>query len=180
MFICCLVCLVSPSSSFLRLCLCWYLLRLVLQLLRSLFLFLFFFLNCVFFWCFVGSVLLLWIPLFEVFFSSVCLVRGEFLGFRVYIIIDNGKPFSNRLMDKLSEDFGFKKHNPSMYNAPTNGLVEAFNKTLRNLFKKVVGRSKKDWHERINETLWAYWGDIGCPLMLHHICLCTAWKLFCL
>lgn len=90
------------------------------------------------------------------FFFPVCLVRGEFLGFRVYIIIDNGKPFLNRLMDKLCEDFGFKKHNPSMYNAPTNGLVEAFNKTLRNLFKKVVGRSKKDWHERINETLWAY------------------------
>ncbi|CAL8174674.1 unnamed protein product [Prunus armeniaca] len=73
-----------------------------------------------------------------------------------YIITDNGKPFSNRLMDKLCEDFGFKQCNSSMYNAPANGLAEAFNKTLCNLLKKVVGITKKDWHERINEALWAY------------------------
>ncbi|CAL2271126.1 unnamed protein product [Prunus armeniaca] len=77
-------------------------------------------------------------------------------GVPCYIITDNGKPFSNRLMDKLCEDFGFKQRNSSMYNAPTNGLAEAFNKTLCNLLKKVVGRTKKDWHERINEALWAY------------------------
>ncbi|XP_020412770.1 uncharacterized protein LOC109947252 [Prunus persica] len=40
-----------------------------------------------------------------------------------YIIIDNGKPFSNRLMDKLCEDSGFKQRNSSMYNAPANGLA---------------------------------------------------------
>ncbi|KAI5342013.1 hypothetical protein L3X38_009888 [Prunus dulcis] len=73
-----------------------------------------------------------------------------------YIITDNGKPFSNRLMDKLCEDFGFKQRNSSMYNAPANGLAKAFNKTLCSLLKKVVGRTKKDWHERINEALWAY------------------------
>lgn len=43
-----------------------------------------------------------------------------------------------------------------MYNALANGLVEAFNKTLCNILKKVVNRSKKDWHERIGEALWAY------------------------
>ncbi|CAL8084296.1 unnamed protein product [Prunus armeniaca] len=69
---------------------------------------------------------------------------------------DNGKPFSNWLTDKLCENFGFKQRNSSMYNAPANGLAEAFNKTLCNLLKKVVGRTKKDWHERINEALWAY------------------------
>ncbi|CAL2256246.1 unnamed protein product [Prunus armeniaca] len=73
-----------------------------------------------------------------------------------YIIIDNGKPFSNQLMDKLCEDFGFKQRNSSMYNASANSLAEAFNKTLCNMLKKVIGRTKKDWHERINEALWAY------------------------
>ena len=43
-----------------------------------------------------------------------------------------------------------------MYNAPTNGLVETFNKMLCNLLKKVVAKSKKDWHERMGEALWAY------------------------
>ena len=44
-----------------------------------------------------------------------------------YIITDNGKPFYNRLMTKLCEKFEFKQYNSSMYNAPANGLVEAFN-----------------------------------------------------
>ncbi|KAM2769772.1 hypothetical protein PS2_012481 [Malus domestica] len=47
-------------------------------------------------------------------------------------------------------------HKSSMYHAPANSLAEAFNKTLCNLLKKVIGRTKRDWHERISEALWAY------------------------
>ncbi|KAK3001732.1 hypothetical protein RJ639_022088 [Escallonia herrerae] len=68
----------------------------------------------------------------------------------------NGRPFDNTLTDQLCTKFGFKQHNSSMYNAPANGLVEAFNKTLCNLFKKVVEKSKKDWYEKIGEALWMY------------------------
>lgn len=73
-----------------------------------------------------------------------------------YIITDNGKPFYNRLMTELCEKFEFKQYNSSMYNAPANGLAEAFNKTLGSLLKKVVSKTKRDWHERIGEALWAY------------------------
>ena len=75
---------------------------------------------------------------------------------RRYIITDNGKEFYNTTMNKFSAQFSFKQHNSSMYNAPANGLAEAFNKTLCNILKKVVNRSKKDWYERIGEALWAY------------------------
>ncbi|KAK4381668.1 hypothetical protein Sango_2944900 [Sesamum angolense] len=73
-----------------------------------------------------------------------------------YIITDNGKPFCNSLIDKLCQKFDFKQRNSSMYYAADNGLAEAFNKTLCNLLKKVVAKSKRDWHERIGEALWAY------------------------
>ncbi|KAM1063650.1 hypothetical protein ACFX2A_028391 [Malus domestica] len=43
-----------------------------------------------------------------------------------------------------------------MYHAPANGLAKTFNKTLCNLLKKVIGRTKRDWHERICKELWAY------------------------
>ena len=43
-----------------------------------------------------------------------------------------------------------------MYNAPANGLAEAFNKTLGNLLKKVVSKTKRAWHERIGKALCAY------------------------
>ncbi|XP_055961466.1 uncharacterized protein LOC130015405 [Mercurialis annua] len=73
-----------------------------------------------------------------------------------YIITDNGKEFSNKAMDKLCVEFKFKQYNASMYNAPANGLAEAFNKTLCSLLKKNVSRTKRDWHERLGEALCAY------------------------
>ena len=59
-------------------------------------------------------------------------------------------------MSNLCERFGFKQHNSSMYNALDNGLVEPFNKTLCNLLKKIVDKSKRNWHEWVGEALWAY------------------------
>ncbi|XP_059310221.1 uncharacterized protein LOC132061409 [Lycium ferocissimum] len=73
-----------------------------------------------------------------------------------YIITDNGKPFDNKLMNKICDLFGFKQRKSSMYHAAANGLAEAFNKTLCNLLKKIVSKSKRDWHERMEEALWAY------------------------
>ena len=73
-----------------------------------------------------------------------------------YIITDNGKAFYNKAMDKLCMEYKFKQHNSSIYHAPANGLAEAFNKTLCNLLKKIVSRTKKDWHERLGEALCAY------------------------
>ena len=43
-----------------------------------------------------------------------------------------------------------------MHNASTNGIAEAFNKTLCNLMKKIADNSKKDWHEQVGEALQAY------------------------
>ncbi|XP_070048531.1 uncharacterized protein [Nicotiana tomentosiformis] len=43
-----------------------------------------------------------------------------------------------------------------MYNAPANGLVEAFNKMFGNHLKKLGAKNKKDWHEKIGEALWEY------------------------
>ncbi|XP_074291013.1 uncharacterized protein LOC141617754 [Silene latifolia] len=60
------------------------------------------------------------------------------------------------LMTSLAEKFKFKQYKSSMYNAPANGVAEAFNKTLCNLLRKVVAKSKRDWHERIGEALWVY------------------------
>ena len=73
-----------------------------------------------------------------------------------FIRTHNGKSFVNSLMTSLCEKFKFTQHKSSMYNAPANGLTEAFNKTLCNLLKKVVAKSTRDWHERLGEALWAY------------------------
>ena len=57
------------------------------------------------------------------------------------------------LMTSLCENFKFTQHKSSIYNAPTNGLVRAFNKTLCNLLKKVVSKSELDYYEKLEEVL---------------------------
>ena len=64
-------------------------------------------------------------------------------GIPCYIMTDNGKHFYNSLVDQLCEKFGFKQHKYSMYNAPANGLAEAFNKTFCNLLEKSGGTLEK-------------------------------------
>lgn len=44
----------------------------------------------------------------------------------------------------------------SIYNANANGQAEAFNKTLVRLLKKIVSKNKRDWHEKMINTLRAY------------------------
>ncbi|XP_055803499.1 uncharacterized protein LOC129872563 [Solanum dulcamara] len=65
-------------------------------------------------------------------------------GIARYIIINNGTSFGKKLMRSLCEKFSFKQRKSSMYNAPANGLIEAFNKTLGNLLKKVVAKNKRE------------------------------------
>jgi len=59
-------------------------------------------------------------------------------------------------MSSLYDKFKVSHHKSLMCNAPANGLAEAFNKILCNLLKKVVSKSKWDWHEKLGEVLWAY------------------------
>jgi len=73
-----------------------------------------------------------------------------------YIVTDNGKPFVNKLMSSPCEKFKFSQHKSSIYNAPANDLVAAFNKILCKLLKKVVSKSKRGWHKMLGEVLWMY------------------------
>ncbi|XP_070045763.1 uncharacterized protein [Nicotiana tomentosiformis] len=58
-------------------------------------------------------------------------------------------------MNKLCELFGFKQRKSFMYNVVANGLAKVFNKTLCNLLKKVISKFKRDWHDRMEEAVWA-------------------------
>ena len=73
-----------------------------------------------------------------------------------YIITDNGKPFVNSLLTSLFEKFKLAQHKSSMYHIPANSMPEACNKTLYNLLKKAIAKSKRDRHDRLREALWAY------------------------
>ncbi|XP_070049034.1 uncharacterized protein [Nicotiana tomentosiformis] len=75
----------------------------------------------------------------------------KFSGGHLYILA------ATDYFSKWAEAVALKEqHNSSMYNVVVNGLAEAFNKTLCNLLKKVISKSKRDWNDRMEEALWAY------------------------
>ncbi|KAA0065860.1 uncharacterized protein E6C27_scaffold538G00070 [Cucumis melo var. makuwa] len=89
------------------------------------------------------------------------------------IVTDNGRQFSNSMIDKLCEKFKFKQYKSSLYNAAANGLAEAFNKTFCNLLKKLsqsgkgIGKKESVKHCGLIEPL------IALLQGLHHIRLFT-------
>jgi len=50
-------------------------------------------------------------------------------------------------MRKLAEKYKFSHSFSSSYNQSSNGQVEAFNKGLCKLPRKMVTRSRRDWHK---------------------------------
>jgi len=72
------------------------------------------------------------------------------------IISDNALYFKNQVMIRLAEKYKFRHNFSSTYNPSSNSQAEAFNKVLCKILKKMVPRSRRDWHERLPEALWAY------------------------
>ena len=72
------------------------------------------------------------------------------------IFIDHGGNFENLNMEKLCTSLHIHHHFSRPYFPQGNSQVEATNKTLLKILKKVVNDSSCDWHLQINPTLWAY------------------------
>jgi len=72
------------------------------------------------------------------------------------IISDNSLYFKNQVMIKLAEKYKFRHSFSLSYNSTSNGQAETFNKVLCKILKKMVSRSRRDWHERLLDALWVY------------------------
>ena len=59
-------------------------------------------------------------------------------------------------MEELCTSLCIHHHFSIPYFPQGNGQVEATNKTLLKILKKVVNDSSRDWHLQINLALWAY------------------------
>jgi len=100
------------------------------------------------------------IPLIEVKTSSVVNVIKHHVIYRFgvprQIIHDNGPQFSSQVFYRFCNKYQIQNVASTAYNLTTNGLAEAFNKTIIKLLKKFISSSKQDWNEKLSECLWAY------------------------
>nr|XP_027122083.1 uncharacterized protein LOC113739034 [Coffea arabica] len=59
------------------------------------------------------------------------------------------------MVDGLCEQFKIKHRNSSIYRPQMNGAVEAANKNLKKIIRKMIERHR-DWHEKLPYALMAY------------------------
>ena len=60
------------------------------------------------------------------------------------------------MMEELSSKLGFRHENSTPYYLQANGQVEAINKVLKTMLRRMVGDHKSNWHLILFSTLWAY------------------------
>ena len=70
------------------------------------------------------------------------------------LISDRGVHFKGEV-DTLIQEYGIQHHRSSAYRPQTNGAVEAANKNIKRILRKMVETSR-DWSEKLHFALWAY------------------------
>ena len=70
------------------------------------------------------------------------------------LISDRGVHFKGEV-DTLIQEYGIQHHKLSAYRPQTNGAVEAANKNIKRILRKMVETSR-DWSEKLPFALWAY------------------------
>ena len=55
----------------------------------------------------------------------------------------------------MIQEYGIQHHRSSAYRPQTNGAVEAANKNIKRILRKMVETSR-DWSEKLPFALWAY------------------------
>ena len=71
------------------------------------------------------------------------------------ILSDRGSHFNNQLIKELTDKFKIKHGFSTPYHPKTNGLVERFNKTLKEALAKLT-KEQDEWDEYIPSVLFAY------------------------
>ncbi len=71
------------------------------------------------------------------------------------ILTDQGTAFMSRTLKELYELLGIKSIRTSVYHPQTDGLVERFNRTLKNMVRKFVKEDAKNWDKWLEPLLFA-------------------------
>ncbi|KAL1248867.1 hypothetical protein QQF64_022185 [Cirrhinus molitorella] len=70
------------------------------------------------------------------------------------ILTDQGTPFMSRLMAELCRLLWVKQLRTSIYHPQTDGLVERFNQTLKQMLRRVAAEDRRDWDRMLPYVLF--------------------------
>ena len=72
------------------------------------------------------------------------------------VISDEGSHFCSKLFASLLAKYGVKHRVSLAYHPQSNGQVEVSNREIKKILEKVVNMTRKDWANKIDDSLWAY------------------------
>jgi hypothetical protein len=72
------------------------------------------------------------------------------------IVTDHSSHFRNFMMSELTEKLGLRHENSTPYYPQASGQVEAINKVLVTMLRRMIGIHKMSWHTILFSTLWDY------------------------
>ena len=72
------------------------------------------------------------------------------------LLSDRGTNLLSYLMKDVCKSLGVQKLNTTAYHPQADGMVERFNRTLKEMLKKHAARYGKQWDQHLYRVLWAY------------------------
>ncbi len=76
------------------------------------------------------------------------------VGIPAEILTDQGTPFMSQLMADLCRLLRVKQLRTTVYHPQTDGLVERFNQTLKQMLRRVAAEDKRDWDRMLPYVLF--------------------------
>ena len=77
------------------------------------------------------------------------------VGLLLKVHSDRGSQFTSDMMKEVYRLLSVKQSTTSPYHTISNGVVENFNKCLKNLLKKIASEKPKDWHRYLGPLMFA-------------------------
>ena len=79
-----------------------------------------------------------------------------FFGVPEALLTDRGTNLLSHLMKDLCKLLGITKLNTTAYHPKCDGMVERFNRTLKNMLRKHSSRFRNQWDNYLSSMLWEY------------------------
>ncbi|KAM2523470.1 hypothetical protein PS1_030287 [Malus domestica] len=83
-------------------------------------------------------------------------VSEPWFGMPRVLISDGGSHFCNRTIEALLKKYNVTHRVSTPYHPQTSGQAEVSNWEIKQILKKTVGPTRKDWSLRLEDALWAY------------------------
>ncbi|KAD4178892.1 hypothetical protein E3N88_27483 [Mikania micrantha] len=80
------------------------------------------------------------------------------------LISDRGTHFCNKMLEKALQCYGVTHRLATAYHPQTSDQVENANRGVKRILEKTVGKSRKDWSDKLDDALWAFRTAYKTPL----------------